>query len=66
MTYDINYPANPFWFLQLADEPLLAAIARGEVDLNAKAKEELAQRGLDDQARWVGVQSADSSAKEDV
>ena len=45
-------------FIQLADTDVLAAVARGEIDLNQIAREELASRGLDDQGRWVGFDQA--------
>lgn len=37
---------------------LLAAAARGEIDFNALAREELASRGLDLQGKWVGFEAA--------
>lgn len=45
-------------FMQLADAAFLAAVARGEVDLNKVAREELASRGLDHNAKWVGFRAA--------
>ncbi|MFA6310581.1 MAG: hypothetical protein WCV99_15590 [Sterolibacterium sp.] len=45
-------------FIQLADTEVLAAVARGEIDLNLIAREELASRGLNDQGRWVGFDQA--------
>lgn len=45
-------------FIQTADTKVLAAVARGEIDLNQIAREELASRGLDDQGRWVGFDQA--------
>ena len=45
-------------FIQLADTKVLAAVARGEIDLNLIAREELAGRGLDDRGRWVGFDQA--------
>ena len=45
-------------FMQLADARILAAVARGELDLNAVARRELASRGLDDHATWVGFANA--------
>jgi hypothetical protein len=49
-----------FGFLQLADTPVLARIARGEIDLNALARRELANRGCDGSGRWVGFAAADA------
>lgn len=48
-------------FIQTADTEVLAAVARGEIDLNLIAREELASRGLDDQGRWVGFDQARSA-----
>ncbi len=44
--------------LQSAATALLAAATRGEVDLNALAAEELANRGVDRAGRWVGFPRA--------
>lgn len=45
-------------FIQTADTEVLAAVARGEIDLNQIAREALAGRGLNDQGRWVGFDQA--------
>ena len=45
-------------YLQTFPSEILAAAARGEVDLNSFAKAELASRGLDLQAKWVGFAEA--------
>jgi hypothetical protein len=37
---------------------VLAAVARGEIDLNAIARAELANRGLDLAGKWVGFEAA--------
>lgn len=44
--------------LQIADTQTLAAVARGEVDLNRIAREELASRGMDQNGNWVGFDKA--------
>ena len=44
--------------LQSAATALLAAVVRGEVDLQALAAEELANRGVDRAGRWVGFPRA--------
>ena len=44
--------------LQTAHPKLLAAAARGELDLNQLAKAELAARGLDEHGNWVGFKEA--------
>ena len=45
-------------FIQIALTKVLAAVARGELDLNRLAKEELAARGLNDQGTWIGFDAA--------
>jgi hypothetical protein len=45
-------------FIQIALTKVLAAAARGELDLNRLAREELAARGLDDKGEWVGFDRA--------
>lgn len=45
-------------FIQVADIAVLAAAARGEIDLNRMAREELASRGLDHSGKWVGFDKA--------
>ena len=54
-----GYSAGPFTvdeigFIQIAPAKVLAAVARGEIDLNRIAREELAARGLGLHAEWVG------------
>ena len=51
-------------FIQLADARILAAVARGELDLNAVARRELASRGLDRHGKWVGFANAAQIAAE--
>ena len=58
-----EYSAGPFTvdeigFIQIADAKILAAVARGEIDLNRIAREELANRGLGLHGEWVGFQKA--------
>lgn len=58
-----GYSAGPFTvdeigFIQIAPAKVLAAVARGDIDLNRIAKEELAARGLDMRGDWVGFQKA--------
>ena len=45
-------------FIQIALTKVLAAAARGELDLNRLAREELASRGLDKAGDWVGFDRA--------
>ena len=58
-----GYSAGPFTvdeigFIQIADSKVLVAVARGEIDLNRIAREELANRGLGLHGEWVGFQKA--------
>ena len=58
-----GYSAGPFTvdeigFIQIADTKVLAAVARGEIDLNRIAREELANRGLGLNGEWVGFERA--------
>jgi len=50
-------------FIQIAAIKVLAAVARGELDLNRLAKEELAARGLNDQGNWIGFDAAQKHHK---
>ena len=55
MTYTTQqFTVDELGFIQTALAKVLAAAARGEIDLNRLAREELASRGLDDQGVWVG------------
>jgi hypothetical protein len=49
--------------MQTVETDVLAAAASGELDLNAVARQELANRGLDWNGKWIGFQKAASSAK---
>lgn len=58
-----GYSAGPFTvdeigFIQIAEVKVLAAVARGEIDLNRIAREELANRGLGLNGEWVGFNRA--------
>lgn len=44
--------------LQLATVRLLSEAAKGNIDLNAMARRELANRGLDQNGDWVGFPKA--------
>jgi hypothetical protein len=44
--------------LQPIPAAVLAAAARGEIDLNDLARQELASRGLDHDGKWVGFERA--------
>lgn len=47
-------------FLEGAPARVLAAVSRGEIDLNLIARQELARRGLDEAGAWVGHREADA------
>lgn len=58
-----GYSAGPFsvdevGFIQIAPAKVLAAVARGEVDLNRIAREEMASRGLGLDGEGVGFERA--------
>ena len=57
MAYTSNeFTVDEVGFIQIAHTRVLAAVARGELDLNLIAREELAARGLDDKGVWVGFE----------
>jgi len=59
MAYTSNeFTVDEVGFIQIAMTKVLAAVSRGELDLNRLAKEELAARGLDDRGLWVGFDAA--------
>ncbi len=60
MTTEANstFTLDELGFIQLALNKVLAAVANGELDLNALARKELANRGLDKQGNWVGFDKA--------
>lgn len=59
MSYTSNeFTVDEIGFIQTAMTKVLAAVARGELDLNLIAREELAARGLDKNGVWVGFDRA--------
>ena len=59
MTYTTQqFTIDEIGFIQIAITKVLAAVARGELDLNQLAREELANRGLDKTGAWVGFDKA--------
>lgn len=61
MTYTTTeFTTDELGFIQTAAAKVLAAVARGELDLNRLAREELANRGLDQNGTWVGFDQARS------
>ncbi len=58
-TYASNeFTTDELGFIQIAAAKVLTAAARGELDLNRLAREELANRGLDQNGAWVGFEEA--------
>jgi hypothetical protein len=53
-----SFTVDEIGFIQIAKTKVLLAIARGEIDLNRIAREELAARGLGLNGEWVGFQKA--------
>jgi len=53
-----GFTVDEIGFIQLATSKVLAAVARGELDLNQLAREELAFRGQDINGVWVGFDRA--------
>lgn len=53
-----DFTVDEIGFIQIAKTKVLLAIARGEIDLNRIAKEELAARGLGLNGEWVGFEKA--------
>jgi len=45
-------------YLQTFPDNIIAAVARGDIDLNRLAIEVLANRGLDHNAKWIGFDAA--------
>jgi hypothetical protein len=58
MSSPADFTVDDLGFMQLAATTVLAAVARGELDLNAVARQELANRGLDHDGKWVGFEKA--------
>jgi hypothetical protein len=59
MTYTTNgLTLDEVGFIQIAGIKALSAAAKGELDLNRLAREELASRGLDKEGHWVGFDRA--------
>ena len=59
MTTNVHaFTVDETGFIQIAAIKVLAAVARGELDLNRLAKQELAARGLNDQGNWIGFDAA--------
>ncbi len=57
-TKKIDYDADKFGGIQLLDNDVLTAVARGELDLNQISLNHLAGRGLDENGAWIGFEKA--------
>jgi len=55
---ELNDFENPEYMFSTTHTSLLTKIAKGQIDPIRLAKEELANRGLDDNGKWVGFQKA--------
>ena len=64
VAHGTKHTADDLGFIQIADAKILAAVARGDLDLNAEARRELAARGLDHYGKWVGFEKAARIAEE--
>ena len=53
-----GFTVDEVGFIQHATSRVLAAVARGELDLNQLAREELASRGQDINGVWIGFDLA--------
>lgn len=58
-----KFTTDELGFIQSAPTEVLAAAARGEIDLNLLARQEMAARGLDAQGKWVGFKAASQAHK---
>jgi len=54
---------NPTFIFAMTDTELLVKAVNGEIDLNALAKKQLANRGLDKKGVWVGFAQAKKQLK---
>lgn len=50
----MTFTVDETGFMHLASNKVLAAVVRGELDLNALAAETLKERGYDENEKWVG------------
>ena len=55
----IIYDTDKFGDIQCMNTEVLCMVARGEIDLNQIAINELAARGLDETGKWIGFDKAE-------
>lgn len=59
MAYTLGrFTVDDVGFIQVVPARILVAAAKGDLDLNLLAREELANRGLDQVGVWVGFERA--------
>ena len=59
MAYTLGrFTIDELGFIQVVPARILVASAKGDIDLNLLAREELANRGLDQAGVWVGFERA--------
>lgn len=56
--YHPDFTGDELGAVQLLPLKVLAAVARGEVDMNLVCRKELASRGMNAQGAWVGFAKA--------
>jgi len=63
--YGVEEPdaINPAFMFQTIETTLLVQAVRGEIDINALVRQELANRGLNWSGKWVGFEKAGFLAK---
>jgi hypothetical protein len=52
---------NPRYLFHCTNNSLLCAIVKGEIDAKDLAKKELENRGLDNNAKWIGFKTKPKS-----
>ncbi len=60
-----NFTVDEIGFIQIATVRVLTAVARGDLDLNLLAREELASRGMNREGVWVGFDRATKELAEE-
>ena len=53
-----KFGVDELGFMQTVESKILSSVAKGEIDLNLLAQEELSNRGLNSQGEWVGFEKA--------
>ena len=69
MNTTCEYPQdelNPDFLFSLTDSSLLAMIANGLIDANKLARVALANRGLDNNGKWIGFNKAETMLSKEI